>query len=120
MDALSSEFERLGTAMMKCRQCRSETTRIRRFVGFFGIEPVHCAIVWRELDSFGWTRLTRNAELKHLLWALHFLRRYKTEEVLSALAGPVDEKTARKWVWFYVEGITRLLPKFVRYTLLSI
>lgn len=109
----AASFEKLGMAIMG-RHCRgSALIRIRRFVALFGVEPYMCAIVWRELVASGWTRFTRRPKAKHFLWALIFLKCYPTEGFLAAQVGAVDEKTIRKWVWYYVEGIAKLAPKFV-------
>jgi hypothetical protein len=109
----ATSFEELGITIMGRRQRGSRETRLRRFVALFGIEPHLCAIVWRELIASGWTSFTRRPEPKHLLWTLLFLKCYPTEEFLATLVGAVDEKTTRKWVWFYVEGIASLATKFV-------
>jgi hypothetical protein len=109
----AADFEQAALGILNRRRVRAGVTWLRRFVGMFGLEPIHCAIVWNELVLSGWTGRTRCAKPVHLLWALHFLRVYPTEEVLVARVG-VDEKTARKWVWFYIHGIARLTLKIVR------
>ena len=47
-------------------------------------------------------------EIAHLLWALMFLKMYAKEATTSRLAGGVDEKTYRKWVWLFVSAIADL------------
>ena len=45
--------------------------------------------------------------IKHLLWALYFLKLYNPEKV-SAVACGVDEKTYRKWLWEVLEVLGEL------------
>jgi hypothetical protein len=35
----------------------------------------------------------------HMLWGILFMKVYAKETALCSLAGGVDEKTFRKWVW---------------------
>jgi hypothetical protein len=105
-------FEQAALGILNRRRVGAGVTWLRRFVGMFGLEPIHCAVAWNELVLSGWTGRARYAKPVHLLWALHFLRVYPTEEVLAARVG-ADEKTVRKWVWFYVNGIARLTLKIV-------
>lgn len=106
-------FEELGMAIMGRHRRGSVTIQLRRFVALFGVEPYVCALVWHELVASSWTAFTRCPKPEHLLWALLFLKCYPTEELLATQVGAVDEKTIRKWVWFYVEGIANLATKFV-------
>jgi hypothetical protein len=61
--------------------------------------------------------------LKHFLMTIHFLQCYPTEHEISAKFG-IDEKTARKWIKFFVLRIHALKPQKVRcmhkYTLIHI
>jgi len=107
------KFIDMGLMMMGSLHPRSNETTRRRFCSVFGIEAYLCELLWYELVESGWTRKAgRTAFRKHLLWTLHFLRSYATEEV-NACHFHCDEKTFRKWVWFYSEGISRLDAKFV-------
>jgi hypothetical protein len=111
-------FEEIGMVIMGRRR-RSGKTFLRRFTAWFGIEPFLCAIVWQELQDSGWAGYASCAHPEHLLWALLFLCCYQTEEVHASLVG-ADEKTFRKWAWFFAEGIAGLDAKFVsRYLVLS-
>lgn len=51
-----------------------------------------------------------------MLWALMFLKTYAKESVLSGMAGSVDEKTFRKWVWLFVCAIASLESNVVSTT----
>jgi hypothetical protein len=104
--ATASEFEQLGMAIMnRGNDGGSSQTRDRRFRSHFGATPEICAHVWDLLDP---TTLPRDAEKKHLLWALMFLMLYKTESVHCSLAGGVDEKTFRSWAFLFVYEVSLL------------
>lgn len=81
----------------------------RRFTAFFGIQPKVLEAIWLLLGKIGWMDVVGPKSLhpKHLLWAFMFAKRYECEEVLSSTAG-CDEKTFRKWAWFYIEGVANL------------
>ena len=61
----------------------------------------------------GWHSKTTKANPSHLLWALHFMKNYETESEGATNFDGVDEKTLRKWVWFYVTGISKLASDVV-------
>ena len=114
---LGGDFEDLGFAMMlpnksNAQRC-NERTRLERFKSWFGTPPDIVAIVWAGLALTGWLRFTHNPKPEHLLWSLVFLKTYSTEPTLASRVGGVDEKTFRKWAWFYVEGIAGLASKTV-------
>lgn len=77
-----------------------------RFAAFFGAHPLLCSLVWRRIYQAKQGSMPRAAP-KHLLWALMFLKTYETEEVFSSKL-EADEKTVRKWVWFFVHAIADL------------
>lgn len=60
----------------------------------------------------------------HMTWAFYFLKRYPSEEVLSANLGGFDEKTTRKWIWLFVEAISyqehRVVSHYSLYFLLKL
>jgi len=51
---------------------------------------------------------------EHLLWALMFMKVYGKESMHCTMAGAVDEKTFRKWVWIFVLEISYLESEVVR------
>jgi hypothetical protein len=103
------EFECVGLNIMGRRNAYTTETSRRRFASWFGTEPLVCSILWKKLVHSGWFDHAgmRGTDPKHLLWTLLFLKCYATESVNSAIVG-VDEKTYRKWIWFYMEGMTQL------------
>ena len=111
----ANEFEAIGLLMMRegKSQCKSEKVRNRRFKAWFGTTPKYVELLWDNLILSGSLATLRRAEPKHLLWALLFLKQYSREEDHAAQVGGVDEKTFRKWAWFYVHGIAELAPSLV-------
>ena len=86
---------------------------MRRFVGHYGAEPKEISITWKLLAKSGWLKKAGlTPKPKHLLWALHFLKSYDTEES-NAVWAEYSEPTFAKWAWFYSEGIAKLEKKVV-------
>jgi hypothetical protein len=108
------EFLRVGMCIMGRHAHNANETVRRRFVAWFGTDALTCSVLWEKLSIFGWLHFagSRGTHPKHLLWALMFLKCYATEAVHAANVG-VDEKTYRKWVWFYLEGITSIQKHIV-------
>lgn len=98
----SASFHARGCRIIR-RSPSPTVTSHRRFVSFFGTSPSICEKLWVRLLR---TRPS-NANPDHLLWALMLLKLYDSEHVLSSTAG-VDEKTFRKWAWFYVSLISKI------------
>lgn len=119
--ASEEEFRRLGADIMnRDPEGRSPVVFLRRWVSFFGVEPVVCAITWDKLQvSVNDGTEMDYAKPEHLLWALLLLKKYSGEEDLATLAGgkgpsAVDEKTFRKWSHIFVRRIAFLVFDVVR------
>ena len=101
------DFERLGRLTAKYKHTRSKVVTLRRFKSHFGVAPDVVACTWELLieSKFVRQRLPGLAPPNpvHLLWALMFLKRYDTMDVLAA-ALDIDEDTLRKWAFFYLEA----------------
>ena len=99
MDA--SSFLKLGLSLFSeaARSDRSHATQNQHFKVLCGFHPTVCTIVWGELK---WSMLVKDAcKLKHLLWALIFLKTYTTESPLAVAIG-VDEKTLQKRIFIII------------------
>lgn len=96
-------FLRLGNSLTKQSESGSLLVANRKFKAFFGITPEVCQICWNNIEG----NRPPGSKLIHLLWALLFLKVYKTEEVHAALTG-VDMKTFRKWSWIFIDLISNL------------
>lgn len=80
----------------------------RGFRALFGVSQDVCCLAWE------WCRNHKRAPRHgmkgiHLLWALHFLKSYNTEDENASWAH-TTRKTFRKWVWIML----RLLRKMKR------
>ena len=82
---------------------RSSRTEDRDFREMFGCGPQVVFNLW-QLMSFHQT-LPISGQLNHLLWTLMFLKIYGKEATLCTLAGAVDKKTFRKWIWGFLIAI---------------
>ena len=87
----------------------------RRFRSFFGTSKEVVIFLWDLLAAHN--LLPDKATIKHLLWALYFMKVYATENstcsVLGGSNGAIDPKTMRKWVWKFIEKIAELGPVVV-------
>ena len=83
---------------------RTEKSR-RRFVAAFGINPRVVASIWNRIQA---KDLAPDGMLvKHLLWALYFLKTYQPE-AYTANRCQVDENTYWKWLWIVLDVLGEL------------
>ena len=107
----AKQFLQLGMELagFNRHQKISERTCRMRFAAWFCCTPEACSSCWNDLrtSKIDDVRLSESADPKHFMIALKFMKSYDTE---AALAGTFecDEKTVRKWVWFYIEKISAL------------
>ena len=83
----------------------------RRFRSCFGASSRVVAELWncitqQEVEEPG-------SELKHLLWALIFLKVYATMEIHCSIVGWPCAKSFAKWSWYFVEKLANLKDKFI-------
>lgn len=101
--ACADTFWKLGHDLSGHNLCNSERVGMRRYKAMFGVTPNVCHIIWKLIQS----RLPEGNTPTHLLWTLYFLKNYNTEEVNRAVFH-ADEKTIRKWVWVFVDHLSRM------------
>jgi len=87
------------------RANRRKRVSLERFSATFGCSPRVAAAVWNRLDKKD--LLPEDMLVKHLLWALSFLKLYNPERAQAPVCGG-DEKTYRKWVWIALEALVEL------------
>ena len=92
----------------------SSDDEIRSFKAQYGIRPEICLVLFRRLRI-----VNCRPQIKHLLWALAFLKTYSTEDVLAAKVG-TTRKTFRKRVWEIVPKIAQLATHVVSGELISL
>ena len=90
---------------------RCENTENRDFREIFGCGCIVATKIYELL--VGEDLLPIGGHLEHFLWALMFMKIYGKERNLCTLAGGVDKKTFRKWVWLFVVAIAYLEAEVV-------
>lgn len=89
--------------------CRK--TNLERFKSSYGSLPVVLAHIWEDLQTTTIPEAKINrAATKHFdrcLMAFYFLKVYPTEKREAGIFN-VDEKTGRKWRWYFVEKVRAL------------
>lgn len=96
-------FENLGNIYMKNRHNTRKNVSFRRFKSFFGVTPAVCSLIWQMLIG----KKPPEAEPKHLLWSLNFLKQYNVEHTRRSIF-KADEKTIRKWSWVFIQLLADL------------
>jgi hypothetical protein len=114
---VSPDFETLAREIQNWAYCpvRVASTEKRQFREFFGA-PIHVVeIAWELIkrDSL----LLEGGRLKHLLWALHFMKVYPKQSpgcsTVGASTGAVDPKTHQNWVWLFIDALVGLMDVMV-------
>ena len=70
-----------------------------------------CAKAWLLLAE-GWYDRPRGATKLRFLWALSLLKSYDSEENMASQC-QCDEKTWRKWVWFFISELAHRVSEAV-------
>ena len=97
--------------MILKKESTSKVTEDRHFREMFGCSAKVVLQIWNMINA----DIKGSPKIDHLLWSLMFLKLYSKETVTSRLAGGVDEKTYRKWVWIFVTAIADLEVDVVRH-----
>ena len=86
---------------------------LKTYTDHFGVSPKVFSTVWNRCHFEG--KKIGNVRLspKHLLWGLMFLKTYGGTRTLCRAVGVKSPKTFRKYQWFVVKEISKLLPKVV-------
>jgi hypothetical protein len=84
---------------------RRKRVSLERFAATFGCSPKVAAALWNRLDKKD--LLPEDTLVKHLLWALSFLKLYNAQRAQAPVCG-ADEKTFRKWVWRVLDALAEL------------
>jgi len=108
------DFYDMGRRLVGFKDTNNYRVRTRRFKAHFGTEADYVTITWALVAGSGYLDQLgpRSLNPEHILWAFMFANRYQTEEENAAVC-KCDEKTFRKWAWFYVHGIIGLERRVV-------
>ena len=109
----ATEFLELGLSIWYTRgrlsTLRSKKSRIKQFVGYYGIRPSLCATIWIDLQTTSNldAKIDDDPQPKHFLMALHTLKKYPTDDERE---GPwnVNRDDGRKLVWFHLRKLRAL------------
>ena len=120
---LDIEFEQIGFIFKRGKSpvLHHNTPQLndRRFRTAFGCCSRVCSLAWL-LVVDGWTNCPKQATQIWFLWALSWLKTYNIEANMASNCG-VDEKTFRKWAWFFIQELSFRIGDIVScrlYTLL--
>jgi hypothetical protein len=93
-----------------------EEKKLDRFKSFYGSTPTVLAKIYEDLQTTDIVDARINAR-KHscdkFLMTAYFFKIYPSEAMMAGTF-KVDEKTARKWIWFFAEKIQALKKTKVR------
>lgn len=126
------EFLKIGMGLLQKPLEGSEKIQRRRFVANFGASWEICSILWQLCLTSGDVTFFKSLESlpsnferllnrppykpKHLLYAMHFMKCYSTENQSSSELDRADEKTFRKWTWVFIEALAGLKNEVVSNT----
>ena len=89
-------------------------TNNSHFERAFGANTEACCSIYRDIQVLDIGSATiHKPKPDHFLLALHWLRRYPTEEANAGMSG-LHEDTVRKWAWKYCAAIQALKVYKVR------
>ena len=108
---MNHDFIQHGFSVMHRKFGNNATENLAKFCGWFGVDPQTCHTVWSFLQQLDWTDDNR-VELKHLFWALLFLRCYWKEEDNANVMG-CCRTTFRMKVWHMLSGIAKIYSNIV-------
>ncbi len=96
----------------------SGLTEARLFREFFGTCVRVLELLWKLIVQGN--HLPNDSRPKHLMWCLHFLKVYPKQGPGCAAiggserGGAVDPRTHQKWVWKFIEAVTKLVDIVAR------
>ena len=95
----------------------SANTNKNHFERAFGASSKACCALFNDLQvvNLELVAAIKKPQVTHFLLALHWLKRYPTEEASAGLYG-LDEDTIRKWIWKYCTAIQALKTRKVSFS----
>ena len=105
-------IEKLGFEIRLGNESRSNATTRRRFKVLYGTYPEVICDVWNQLILKRLIVKYDKCTLKRFFLMFDFLKNYCIEN-RCAMDFAIDEKTYRKWVWFFLEKVSHLVKYIV-------
>jgi hypothetical protein len=97
---------------------KAEEAKNKSFKEHFGCKPIVVAKAWEMIEQYTSHDAPEVFSIKHLLWALIFLKTYSVEGIRTTLAAGgtgirPDTKTVRDMTWVALECLANLEPYVV-------
>ena len=105
-------IENLGFEIRRAIKPRSAQISKKRFKGLYGTYPEVIFYVWDQLIRKNVIEKYDLRRLKRFFFMFDFLKNYCIEHH-CAIDFSVDEKTYRKWVWYYLEKVSKITNSVV-------
>ena len=105
-------IENLGFDIQHRKNPRSVNTVERVFKSLYGTYPEIICYIWNQLILKRLLIKYDKNKLQRFFLMFDFLKNYCVEH-RSAVDFGIDEKTYRKWVWFYLEKVSQLAKNVV-------
>lgn len=104
-----------GLTLFGFRIKESQNENVTNFKCVYGVSPASSAGIMNDLATSqdANVRLSANAKLEHIFWALHFLKVYPKSRIMTALFG-VSQRTVAYQVRRYINKIALLKDEKVR------
>jgi len=94
-----------STIFARMEEHRAPQVVDRVFKSIFGCSLFISHVLWNYLLVHAY--LPREIQIKHMLWALCFLKQYPTEDQMAAWFA-ADRNTVRKYIWLALTKISSL------------
>lgn len=110
----SEKIKILGLRYIRKPLNHSVEAQDRTFRAHFGVGWIVSYEIWKALTAYSEHYITPRPPIKpeHLLWCLHFLKTYDTEDRAVPFCR-TSRKTYRKWVWEVMERLDDLAEEKV-------
>lgn len=110
IESLEDDFATLAFHLFRNGRSvpESKNVRDRRMIGWIGATSETLARAWYLLEKDGEYIMPRGATKERFLYGLLLLKNYDTDENNAARCGSIDEKTFRKWAWWFLEELTNI------------
>lgn len=109
IESLEDEFARAAFNLFWNGQMpASKKVRDRRMIGWVGATQGMLARAWYLLEEQFDGVMPHGATQERFLWGLLLLKNYDTVENNASRCGGVDEKTFRKWAWWFLSELSYL------------
>ena len=104
MKLTPNSIETIGFEIRTNTQATKRNKKLR-FKSVYGTYPIVIYDLWTRLVTLNVVKIDDIMKLKRFFFMFDFLQNY-CKETQCAMDFGVDEKTYRKWVWFFLEKVS--------------